>query len=120
MNDPKMKRRDFLKATLATGLLALIPFTLAEETITIVDFKLQDGWFEKAIDLKFGERLAESIQVEMSVDQDILWQHVKLVDDRGNLWSTDDRGTTWTSGTRSFSVDRDRVTTWMDEDEMIT
>jgi hypothetical protein len=100
----KMDRREFLKSTAAAGLLALLPFSVPDETIVIVDYELEEGW-QTAIKFDKWTRHKDSIGVECSADMDEFWGYLTLIDDGGNHWHTSDQGHTWNHGDKSFNMD---------------
>ena len=94
-----MNRRDFLKCFTSTSIAFTLPVELSA-TLTIVDWKLLDGW-ESLIKMSS----IKSNIMTATIDTKGVWDYLRLIDSEGREWNSIDEGQTWICGLMEFSLE---------------
>ena len=101
-----MNRRDFFKSAAATLAGLSIPLEFGG-CLTIVDYKIVEE-LNKFISMgKCKIENGRATTVEVSIDDEMIWQAVRLVDEDGREWHTNDEGITWHCGLMSFEIPKE-------------
>src|SRR3990167_908390 len=98
-----MNRIDFLKQTILGGLGLTLPVELSA-TLTIVDYKILNGW-ESIMEIGKTKKEKDQLVMEVSFDSDKVWDYLRLIDSENRQWYSDDKGTTWRCGLMEFSLE---------------
>jgi hypothetical protein len=79
-----------------------LPFEI-DPTVTIVDVKVLDSCRE-AMTFSTPRTENKELLIDVEVDTNELWKHIRLIDSDDREWYTDDKGQTWHSGLMSFTI----------------
>lgn len=95
-------RRDFIKQGLATLIGLAIPIS-TEIIIEFVDMKFPENIdIFSHIEIKYDEN--KHPYAITHIDENKMWENIRLIDNFGNEWQTNDKGNTWSYGWMSFNV----------------
>lgn len=94
-----MNRRDFLKCLTSSSIAFTLPVELSA-TLTIVDWKLLDGWESLIKMSSFKSNIMTA-----AIDTKGVWGYLRLVDSEGREWHSIDEGQTWKCGLMEFTLE---------------
>ena len=104
-----LNRRDFLKLATALGATLALPASVLasgpeSEPVTLVLCEIDEEAVGRAMTIGAPVRATNGqASVAVTLDMAVMWQAVRLEDDRGRSWHTRD-GSHWTHGPLSFDV----------------